>query len=469
MHPTVSALGIASLVAAKQVSPIEVARFCLDRLDRLNPLVNAIVWRDDEQLLRAAEAAEQRVMSGEPLPPFLGVPVPVKELTQAAGQPNTLGSLGISDVVQKESDVCIDRLTDAGMLLMGRSNAPEMGPMSVSENRRYGATANPWDPSYSAGGSSGGAAAAVAAGLAPVAQASDGGGSIRMPSSCCGTVGLKPSRGRVPMAAPLWEHGVTDGMITRTVADAAALLDVLAAPDPLAWDVAAPLRRPLADEVGAAPGRLRIGLLTEAPTGLPVDPDCVRAAQRLAAVLEDFGHVVEPAEFTGYSPEAVQGYLEVVINAWLWTTDYDDVSLAEPYLRHRRRLGTERTAAEYARAAHRIHRESRDVVRQWQTSWDVLLTPTMATTPPPLGVVLDEANRDPDGPRLTENQMVSFTAFANIAGLPAISLPVHSTGSGLPVGAQLIGGPADEATLIRLASQVEPAFSWTTAIPDVFA
>ncbi|PWJ48292.1 amidase [Quadrisphaera granulorum] len=468
MRPTTTATELASEIRARRTSPVEAAQYYLDRIDRLDGPVNAIVWRDDERTLQEARAAERLLMTGGDLPPFLGVPIPVKELTNAAGQPNTLGSLGTSTEPRTHDDLVIAALRRAGGVLMGRSNTPEMGPMSVSDNRRFGRTANPWHLGRTAGGSSGGAAAAVAAGLAPAAQASDGGGSIRMPSSCCGTVGLKPSRGRVPAFVAAWDHGVVDGMITRSVLDAAALLDVISTPDPLSWYNAPALQRPLAEEVGRDPGRLRVGLLLEAPNGVPVDAESIAAAQRLAEELEHLGHHVFPAKLDGYSPVALREYLDVIVNAWVLATPYVDETLAEPYLQYRRDRGRQRSAGDYAVADARLQYETRAVNAQWGRDWDVLLTPTMATVAPPIGTVLEEANATPDGPRVTENQMIAFTAFANIAGLPAISLPVHRTGDGVPVGAQLIGGPFDEATLVRLASQVEPAFAWTEALPPGF-
>jgi amidase len=468
MEPTTTATALAAAIRRSEISPVEVAEYYLDRVDRLDGPVNSIVWRDDERLMADARAAEKQVAEGGDLPPFLGVPIPVKELTTAAGQPNTRGSLGFSDHVQTEDDLCIGLLRRAGALFMGRSNSPELGPMSVSDNRRYGRTANPWDLSRTAGGSSGGAAAAVVAGFAPAAQASDGGGSIRMPSSCCGTVGLKPSRGRVPQLVGAWNHGVTDGMITRSVLDAAAFLDVLSPPDPLAWYSAPQPVRPFAEEVGRDQAPLRIGLLTEAPTGVPVDPECVAAANALAAELERLGHVVVPATLHGYSEPAVRGYLDVVVNASLLVLPYEDASLAEPYIQHRMARGRERNAGEYAAVDALLQIETRAVNAQWGRDWDVLLTPTMATVAPPIGTVLEAANADPEGPRLAENQMISFTSFVNIAGLPAISLPVHRTPEGIPVGAQLVGGPFDEAALVRLAASVEPAFGWTTSLPPAF-
>ncbi|MDX3522693.1 amidase [Streptomyces scabiei] len=468
MNPFDSAVSLAQAIRSKQISPVEIAREYLRRIDRHNPRINAFVWRNDDEVLQAAKNAEAAVMSDSELPAFHGVPIPVKDLNSVAGQPNTFGSAGVSDAPRTETDLSVERLQQAGFLLMGRTNTPEMGPMSVTENQRYGITRNPWDLRLSPGGSSGGAAAAVTAGLAPVAQASDGGGSIRMPSSSCGLVGLKPSRGRVPMRIPAWEHSATDGAITRHVEDAAALLDVMSVPDLLGWYHAPVPERPFTEEVGRESGRLRVGLLLSAPTGVPVDDECVAAATSLAHTLENLGHDVSPVQPRFFSLEASRAFLDLIIPAALHLTPYDEPERAEPYLQTLRAQALSRNCAEYAQGVALLQLESREIVAQWGRDFDVLLTPTMACTPPPVGTVVQEKNTDPTGFRMTETQMISFTFFANLTGLPAISLPVHRTATGVPVGAQLVGAPFGEAGLIRLASAVESVFGWTTTLPDMF-
>lgn len=466
MNPFDSAVSLARAVRSRQVGPVELVEAYLGRIDRYDPQVNAFVWRNDEHVRQVSKDAERAVMSGDELPPFHGVPIPVKDLNTVAGQPNTYGSAGTSDAPRDETDLSIERLLRAGFMLMGRTNTPEMGPMSVTENRRYGITHNPWDRRFSPGGSSGGAAAAVAAGLAPVAQASDGGGSIRMPSSACGLVGLKPSRGRVPMRVPAWEHSATDGAIARHVEDAAAVLDVMSVPDRLGWYHAPVPERPFAQEVGRDPGRLRIGLLLSAPTGVPVDEECVAAATSLARTLEGLGHQVSPVQPRFFSRQAAEAFIDLVVPAALHLVPYERPELAEPYLQELRAAALTRNCAEYVQGVALLHLESREIVAQWGRDFDVLLTPTMACLPPPVGTVVQEKNANSTGFRLVETQMISFTFFANLTGLPAISLPVHRSAQGLPVGAQLVGGPFDEATLIRLAASVEPAYGWTEAIPD---
>jgi len=454
-----SATSLAAAIRRRDISPVEVVDAYLDRIDEANPLINAIVWRNDDDVRAAAREAERALLAGEPVGPFHGVPIPVKDLSDVAGQPNTHSSLAIEATPRTSTSLSVRKLQDAGFLLMGRTNSPELGPLTVAENPRHGKTRNPWNPDYTPGGSSGGAAAAVAAGMAPVAHASDGGGSIRVPSSACGLVGLKPSRGRVPQEVLAWEHSTVEGAIARTVADAAAVLDAMSEADRLAWYAAPSPERPFAAEAGRDPGSTRIGMLLAAPTGLPVDPECAEAARRLARALEAAGHEVFEVSPALFSREAIDAF-QVIISASVWATPFDDASKVDPYIAHRIRQAEGFHAGLYARAAALLQIESRRIVAQWGQDFDVLLTPTMATTTPPVGVVLEEANQDPAGPRLTELRMISFTSFCNMAGLPAISLPVHRDGKGLPVGAQLVGGPFGEGQLVALAAQAEAHFRW---------
>ncbi|MGP4025539.1 amidase [Actinomadura sp. 3N407] len=469
MNPFGSAVTIAEAVRSRRVSASEVAETYLDRIDRYNDELNALVWRNDDEVRAAAKAADQAVAAGRDLGPLHGVPLPIKDLTSVAGQPNTMGSLGVRDTPRTENELIVDLLLDAGCILMGRSNSPEMGTMTVTENPRYGPTANPWDLDRSPAGSSGGAAAAVAAGLAPVAHGNDGGGSLRTPASACGLVGLKPSRARVPQRVQSWwEYGTTEGVITRYVQDAAVILDVISRPDPHGWFQAPRPERPFAGEPGTDPGRLRIGLLLDAPTGLPVDPECVNAAMAAATLLEGMGHDVHPVAPELLSPEAAQSYVDIVIPASLYVHPFDDPDLAEPYNRHRWERIKDVHAGEYAQMAARLQIESRRIVAQWRRDFDVLLTPTMACQPPPLGLVVEEANRHFATAQPSALLMVSFTLLCNITGQPAISVPVHIAPNGLPIGVQFIGAPFDEATLLRLAAALETEVAWPEAVPTRF-
>ena len=462
-HATVTT--VAEQIRTGQVSPVEVADFYLDRIARLDGAVNAIVWLDEDAVRSAAARAADAVARREPLGPLHGVPIPIKDLHSCAGQPNTMSSLAIEERVETESDPDVAALLDAGAIPLGRSNSPEFGALTVTENLRHGVTRNPWRLDLTSGGSSGGASAAVAAGLAPAAHASDGGGSIRVPASVTGLVGLKPSRGRIRALARGWEHSTTEGAITRTVADTALFLDVMSGFDPLSWYNAPAPDRPFSAEVGVEPGRLRVGLLLDAPTGMPVDEACREAALTLARVLEAAGHDVVPVQPYLFDPDTFRAFAEVVISASTWALPLDDPAKVDGYIARRRRVAETVHAGEYAAVAARLQLETRRVAAQWGRDYDVLLTPTTATVAPPVGLVREEANADPEVPRLTELRMVSFTAFCNVSGLPAITLPAYRTADGIPVGAQLVGGPFGDALLIRLASQVEPMLPLIGAHP----
>jgi amidase len=466
LGPTASALELAAALRARELSALELLEACLAAVDERNPELNAVIWRDDEAARAAARAADARLAAGEEAP-FLGVPIPIKDLTAVAGWPVTYGSHGAAEGPSEESELVVEALRRAGFVLCGRTNTPEFGPLTVAENSRYGITRNPWDPSRSSGGSSGGAAAAVAAGMFPIAHANDGGGSIRIPASYCGLVGLKSSRARVPRRAQSWMGAVVEGAVTRTVADAAAVLDRTAGPDPLAWNNAIPPRRPFAEEVGADPGRLRVGLMPEAPLGIPTDPACVAATGAAAALLEELGHEVVEADVPTVSPELI-GPFVVMTSSGL--ADYPDIDWerTEPHIRHGYEIATKQVSAyEYVAAVQALERLSRQEVARWGRDFDVLLTPTSAILPPEAGAVLAAQHAAPDQPVPEVVASVSFTAFSNVTGQPAISLPLGSTEEGLPVGVMLTGAPFDESTLLRLGSQVEAARPWAerTAAP----
>ncbi|MFC7402313.1 amidase [Citricoccus sp. GCM10030269] len=465
LTPFSSMTDIASAIRTRRVHPEDVTEMYLDRIERFNPELNAIVWIDPEASRSEATDAGRVLRQGDDVGPLHGVPVPVKDLTPSAGQPCFMGSLGTSEEPSTVSELAITALQDAGAVRLGRSHAPEAGTMSVTETQRFGIARNPWDPSLSPAGSSGGAAAAVAAGLAPFAHASDGGGSIRNPASSCGLVGLKPSRGRVPALTSGWEHAATEGAITRTVLDAATVLDVLSGPDPQAMYNAPVPRRRFATEVEHRAPVLRVGLALEAPTGLPVDEECVRAAVGTARLLEQQGHTVVEVSPRYFSEEAVQGYITHVMDASVAIMPYLHPERAEPYLQHRMARARRASAADYVATAMRLQRESRRVVAQFGADFDVLVTPTMATEPVPAGELVAEANRQPDEMRLREGQMVSFTSWVNLAGLPAISLPLHTSSAGIPIGSQIVAGPWREDLLIQLSAALEAAQPWADRHP----
>jgi amidase len=458
LGPSASALELAAALRARELSALELLDACLAAIDERNPDLNAVTWRDDAAARASARDADARLAAGEDAP-FLGVPIPIKDLTPVAGWPVTYGSNGAPEGPSEESELVVEALQRAGFVLCGRTNTPEFGVVTVAENSRFGLSRNPWDHSRSPGGSSGGASAAVAGGIFPIAHANDGGGSIRIPAAYTGLVGLKTSRGRIPRRAQSWMGAVVEGVITRTVADAAAVLDRTAGPDLLAWNNALPPSRPFAEEPGTDPGRLRIGLMAEAPLGMPTDPDCTAAARAAAALLEELGHEVSEVEVPTVSEEMIPPFV-VMTQAGL--ADYPGIEWekTEPHIRHGHEAATQLTALDYVTAAQTLERLSRRELARWGRDFDVLLTPTSAIVAPPAGSILETQHATPDQPVFEVVASVCFAAFGNVTGLPAISLPLHRTEQDLPVGAMLTGAPFDEATLLRLGAQLEAARPW---------
>jgi amidase len=465
LGPTSPALELAGGLRRRELSALELLDACLAAVDARNPQLNAVIWRDDAQARASAEEADRRLAAGEEAP-FLGVPLPIKDLTPVAGWPVTYGSSGAPEGPSEESELVVDALVEAGFVLCGRTNTPAFGVITAAENTRYGISRNPWDTNRSPGGSSGGAAGAVAGGMFPIAHANDGGGSIRIPAAYCGLVGLKPSRGRVPRLAQGWLGAIVEGVVSRTVADTAAVLDAVSGPDPLAWYNAPPPSRPFAQETAASPERMRIGLMAQAPLGIPTDPACVAAARGAAALLERLGHAVEEVEVPTISEELVPPFV-VLTQGGLADYEGVDWSAVEPHIAHQRKASSETGAYDYVLAARTLERLSRREIARWGRDFDVLVTPTSAILPPVAGSILEAQHAAPDQPVLDVVASVSFTAFGNVTGLPAVSLPLHWSEDGLPVGVQLVGGPWQEALLIALSAQLEEAQPWAQRVPPI--
>ncbi len=465
LGPSSPALGLAAALRARELSALELLEACLAAVDERDGQINAITWRNDEQARAAAAEADSRLAAGDKAP-FLGVPIPIKDLTPVAGWPVTYGSNGAPEGPSAESELVVDALVEAGFVLCARTNTPAFGVITAAENSRYGITRNPWDTVRSPGGSSGGAAAAVAAGMFPIAHANDGGGSIRIPAAYCGLVGLKPSRGRVPRLAQSWLGAVVEGVVSHTVADAAVVLDAIAGPDPLAWYNAPVPLRPFAEQTGTPPGTLRIGLMAQAPLGIPTDPACTAAARAAAAALEGLGHSVDEVEVPTISEEMVPPFIALTQGG---LADYEGVdwSQTEPHIAHQRQLAGETGAYDYVLAARQLELLSRRELVRWGRDFDMLLTPTSAILPPQAGAILEAQHAAPDQPVLDVVASVSFTAFGNVSGLPAVSLPLHWSEEGVPVGVQLTAGPWQEASLISLAAQLEQAMPWSQRHPPL--
>ena len=473
--PDFSALGLASAIRRKEVSPVEAASHFLATVDRRNPELNAFTWRRDEALMAEAKAAEAVLMSGgEHLPPFFGVPLPIKELTEVAGEPLTYACQAQRNKIGRVDSTTITKLREAGFLFMGRTNSPEFGTFPVTENKLFGASRNPFNPSHTPGGSSGGAAAAVAAGMAPIAHASDGGGSIRIPASCCGLVGLKASRGRIPKGPLVTEilHGFsTDGCVSRTIADSAAFLDATADFDPGAWMT---LPRPNTSYLAALKTslpRLRIGFSLQSPySSIEVAQSCIDAVTKTATILADLGHSVFPHDIKWPFPE--ERLTKDFISVWSTLAafpDIDDWSQVESHNRQLRSICEKQSSIEYLHAVIRLQIFSKKVLLDWGQHFDVLLTPTLAIEPPPIGWLY--ATGETDAVKLLRRSadMVPYTSWCNVTGQPALSVPTFTAPSGLPVGVQLVGPPAREDMLLCLGLELEKACGWADHIVDAGA
>jgi amidase len=467
LGPSSTASDLAAALRRREISSSELLDACLEAVDERNPELNAMALRNDEQARAGAAEADRRLAAGEDAP-FLGVPIPIKDLTPVAGWPVTFGSNGAPEGPSEESEMVVDAFVRAGFVLCGRTTSPAFGVITATESSRYGITRNPWDTQRTPGGSSGGAAAAVSSGMFPIAHANDGGGSIRIPASYCGLVGLKPSRGRVPRLSQSWLGAVVEGVVARSVQDAAAVLDATSGPDACAWYNAPAPARPFAAELEAEPGAMRIGLMATAPLGIPTDPACSEAAQAAAELLEGLGHVIEPVEVASISEEMVPPFVALT-QAGLADYDGVDWSQVEPHVAHGREAAGRTSAYEYVLAAKALELLSRREVARWGRDFDVLLTPTSAILPPIAGSVLEAQHAAPELPVPEVVASVSFTAFGNVSGLPAVSLPLHFTAENLPVGVQLTGGPWQEGTLISLAAALERAAPWAQRRPSLAA
>jgi amidase len=458
----------AELIRRREVSPTDLVRLYLDRIERLDPMLNAFVTVDAEHALAAARHAEKTL--GDSSPPFHGVPISIKDMHDTAGLRTTSSTRALRDHVPEADSASVRRLRLAGFVFLGKTNVPELGSIGTTESELNGVCRNPWDTSRSTGGSSGGAAAALAAGLCPVSHGSDGAGSIRIPASCCGVFGLKPSRGRVSIApwAPLNGYA-TEGPLARSVEDAAALLDVIAghtAGDPF---YAPPPERSFVAESRLPPGPLRIAYTTTTPNGLTVDPVCRAAAERTAELLEGLGHRVEAAAPDWSEDGLVESFLTVLQAGIGVFADAHDVSLLDPVNRDIHARAESVSSAAYMSSLARLQRLARRIAPFFET-YDVLVTPTLGL-PPVLtgwyfdgeGGFFDQIARDEKYWRYVPLWLGLF----NLAGNPAVSLPLAWTDDGLPIGVQIVGRPFDEATLLRLSAQVEEARPWKQAIPSV--
>jgi amidase len=466
----------AELVRRGDASPLELVDAAIERVERVNPQLNAVIHP-------LFESARDRARANLPDGPFRGVPVLFKDLGCAVeGDPYHEG-LGIAKRLgfrATHTDELARRYLDAGFVCLGRTNTPEQGLVPTTEPHAYGPTRNPWNTERTTGGSSGGSAAAVASGMVPLAHANDGGGSIRIPASACGLVGLKPSRGRVsgaPLGDPLSSMLTVNLCVSRTVRDTAALLDAVHGPAVGDTVVAPTPRRAYRDEVGVDPGRLRVGILLHDPlSGDMAKPECVAAAEAAGNLLESLGHTVEQSSPKALDDPAIVGHFTALWAGGLaaalaaWETALGEkitASDVEPLTWGLAEMGRATSAVDYATAIAWLTVKTRAVAQWWADGFDLLLTPTLAEVPTPLGTF-----DTPDEPILGFMRAAQFTPFTpafNITGQPAISLPTATSADGLPIGVHLVAAFARDDVLIRVAAQVETAAPWADRHPAVHA
>ena len=487
------ATGLAELVARREVSPAELLAAALARAAEVEPRINAIPVRMDA----VAQARAQEPLTG----PFAGVPFLLKDIYQDyAGQPTTAGCAPLRDVPAEAHGFYTQRCLAAGLVIFGKTATPELGLKASTEPRSRAPTRNPWALDRTPGGSSGGAAAAVAAGIVPMAGASDGGGSIRIPAGWCGLFGLKPSRGRVsagPARDEIWEGASGDGVLSRSVRDTARLLDAIAGAEPGDPFTIAPPERPFAEGVGRAPGRLRIGFSTRSPLDLPVHAEAAAAVAQAARLLEELGHAVEPA-----APEIDGGVLaRCYLTLYLGQVAADIAAIRartgapaaafELETQLLARLGRVLSAGEYVTARRQWNSLARALGR-FHERYDLWLLPTAAGPPPRIGeLALPPARRAalaasrylPVGRAMLAAGVLEtvardaftrtpFTQIANLTGTPAMSVPLHWAPpepgeAALPFGVQFVAGFGQEAMLLRLAAQLEQAAPWRELRPPL--
>jgi len=455
-----SALEQAELVRRGEVGPVELVELYLERIDALNPRLDAYLTVAADHALEIAREKEQ-AGSEHDRPPFDGVPIAIKDLNNTAGIRTTMGSAQWRDRVPDFDDWVVARLKAAGFVILGKTNTPEFGSRPTTESPGYPPARNPWDRDRSAGGSSGGAAAALAAGLCPIAQGSDGGGSIRIPAAWCGLFGMKAARGRVSSAPGSQSFNSCNGVLTRTVADSAAALDTIAGPAPGdAWWAPIP-ERPFAAEVGTEPGPLRVAFTTAHPVeGCEVEPAWSDAVASTAALLEQLGHEVvedEPERFdTASAAAAVAGSIAA--------GELPPIETLDPVNQTIITIAQGSTAVDAAEAMIGIQAWARRIAPFFDR-YHTLLTPTLAARPPRIGEDIMSAGSFEQ--LLEVTRVIAFTPPWNQSGQPAMAVPAGFDADGLPVSVQFVGRPADEATLFRLAAQLEAARPWADARPPI--
>ncbi len=492
-YETYDAVGLAELVAAKDIKPSELFEAAVSRIDEVNPLINAVVST-------RFEAAAAELDDRAELEPFGGVPYLIKDLAPEEGEPIAFGSVFFKDYVGETTPEAVTRMKRAGLVSLGRTNTPEFGLLPTTEPVAYGVCRNPWDLSRSSGGSSGGAAAAVAAGIVPMANASDGGGSIRIPASACGVFGMKPTRGRIPLYPPgAADYLSTSFCVSKSVRDSAQLLDAISGHVPGSRYVASAPTTPYREEVETDPQPMRIAVTTTSLGGRPLHKECIAAVTATADLLVDLGHDVEEA----LPPIAEETISESFLTWWMSMAQTAALLILDEVETRPGGTGLRRSAGDYRalRAAAWLDRKRRSGLPAFEPftwemmrramqltpghllnatndlqeasyamgsfleSYDIFISPTLGEPPKYLGEFDQTKTFDEFAAELVE--YVPFTPIGNFSGLPAMSVPLHWTDSGLPVGVHFMGRHGDESMLFRLAGQLERAQPWSERRPPM--
>jgi amidase/6-aminohexanoate-cyclic-dimer hydrolase len=464
------AMGLTELVRTGETTPLELLETAVARIEAVNPAVNAVVTR-------MYDHARGQIEAGLPDGPFKGVPFLLKDVGLFyPGVPTTFGSRFFADFTSDRESTLSIRYRKAGLLFLGKTNVPEFAITVTTEPQLFGPCRNPWNLERTSGGSSGGAAVAVATGMVPAAHGSDGGGSIRIPASCCGLFGLKPTRGRIPAGPHMgegWNGMSTNHAITRSVRDSALLLDISAGPSPGDPYWAPPRKGPFLEEVGKEPGKLKIAFTSVPPNNAPVDEQCIAAVHDAAGLCEDLGHHVSEAA-PGINSDHLQFASGTIINANLRAmleirghmlgrevqeTDVEPITWAAG------EAGSMTPSTDLVRAIDLIHQLGRELAGFFE-DYDILLSPVLLKPPVPLGY-LDTTLKDTKEYMERLYSFFGFTGLFNATGQPAMSVPLYWTPDNLPVGLQFAGRFGEEALLFRLAAQLEKARPWKDRRPEI--
>jgi amidase len=464
-------VGLAELVAKKAVTPLELVEAAIERIERHNPTLNAVVYKGYDD-------ARARANGELPEGPFRGVPFLIKDLGMpVAGWPRSHGSKFAMGVVDTEDGGLTQRYRQSGVVPLGKTNTPEYGITGTTESAALGPCRNPWNPNHIAGGSSGGAASAVAAGIVPMAHASDGLGSIRIPAACCGLVGLKVTRDRNPNLPDGFDYAfgnVVDHIVSRTVRDSAVMLDATGYAEPFSSYPAPPKERPYAEEITRSPGKLRIAWSSETPSGRPIEPEIQAALERTAALLKGLGHDVFEkgmgidyrALFASRGPAAAANFAAGMSRLIDLVGHEPEPDELEPLTWASLKAGRRQTGADVMRSLQETRMLNRKTLAFFEDV-DVYLTPVLGTPVPEIGFI-DPVNLEPKEVNRRQGRTFPYTPPFNFSGQPSLSLPIEVDANGLPIGMMFSGRYADEATLFRLAAQLEKEAPWKDRRPQVW-